>query len=143
MMRFMADGHVFTVEETSAWLAHNADEWKQSGFCVWAAELKPEGKFIGYLGVSEPTWFPELMPTPEIGWFIDRGYWGQGLATEGASATIRFAFEQLDAERLIAIYNAQNVASGRVMEKIGMSFWKQIAHPRFGVPLRVYEIARY
>ncbi len=109
---------------------------------MWAVELKPEAKFIGWLGVTEPTWFPELMPTTEIGWFIARDYWGQGLATEGATAAVRFAFGQLGIEHLIGIYNAQNLASGRVMEKIGMTFWKEARHPRLGFPLRIYEINR-
>lgn len=142
MMRYMSDGHLSAVEETQSWLAWHADLWRKSGFSMWAAELKLEGKFIGWLGVTEPRWFPELMPTPELGWFIDRAYWGQGLATEGASAAIRFAFERLDIERLIGIYNAQNLTSGRVMEKIGMTFWKELPHPRFGFPLRIYEISR-
>jgi len=142
MMRYMSDGHLPTVEETQSWLTWHADLWRQRGFSVWSVELKPERNFIGWLGITEPTWFPELMPTPEIGWFIDRDYWGQGLATEGAIAAIRFAFDELDIERLIGIYNAQNLASGRVMEKIGMTFWKETPHPRFGFPLRVYEINR-
>jgi len=142
MMRYMSDGHVFTPTETRSWLSWNADLREEAGFSVWAADLKAQEEFVGWLGVSEPRWFPDLMPTPEIGWFIDRAYWGQGLATEGAQAAIQFAFEQLEIERLIGIYNAQNLASGRVMEKIGMTFWKEVPHPKFGFPLRIYEIKR-
>jgi len=142
MMRYMSDGHTATEEETRSWLTRNAEQWRETGFSLWAAELKPEEKFVGWLGVTEPLWFPELMPTPEIGWFIDRAYWGQGLATEGALAAKQFAFERLDIERLIGIYNAQNLASGKVMEKIGMAFWKELPHPRFGFPLRIYAIDR-
>jgi RimJ/RimL family protein N-acetyltransferase len=142
MMRFMSDGHVFTPAETRSWLTLNAELRNETGFSVWAADLKPETTFVGWLGVTEPRWFPELMPTPEIGWFIDRAYWGQGLATEGAVAAVEFAFEQLEIERLIGIYNPENLASGRVMEKIGMTFWNQRPHPRYGFPLRIYQISR-
>lgn len=142
MMRYISDGHLSTAEETRSWLTWHADLWREAGFSIWAADLKQEGKFIGWLGVSEPMWFPEVMPTPEIGWFIDRAYWGQGLATEGALAAIQFAFTRLEIDRLIGIYNAQNLTSGRVMEKIGMTFWKELPHPRFGFPLRIYEINR-
>lgn len=142
MMRYMSDGHVFTPEETRSWLTLNAELRNETGFSVWAADLKPELTFVGWLGITAPRWFPELMPTPEIGWFIDRTYWGQGLATEGALAAVEFAFEKLEIERLIGIYNPENLASRRVMEKIGMTFWKELPHPRYGFPLRIYEITR-
>jgi len=55
---------------------------------------------------------------------------GWGLATEGAEAALQFAFTKDGMQRIIGIYNAENVASGRV------------PHPRFGHPLRIYEINR-
>ncbi|HML00347.1 MAG TPA: GNAT family N-acetyltransferase, partial [Acidimicrobiales bacterium] len=102
-------------------------------------ERKPSGAFIGWTGVTKPYWFPDMMPTPEIGWFIDRELWSQGLATEGARAALHFVFEERGEGRVIGIYNAENIASGRVMEKLGMTFWKEVPHPRFGFPLRIYE----
>ena len=92
--------------------------------------------------MTKPHWFPEMMPTPEIGWFIDRELWGQGFATEGAAAALHFALGDVKIERVIGIYNTENAASGRVMEKIGMTFWKEVPHPRFGFPLRIYEVSR-
>jgi RimJ/RimL family protein N-acetyltransferase len=92
--------------------------------------------------VTRPHWLPEMMPTPEIGWFIDRAHWGNGLASEGADAALQFAFHEVDIDRVIGIYNAENVASGRVMEKIGMTFWQELPHPQKGFPMRIYEISR-
>jgi RimJ/RimL family protein N-acetyltransferase len=142
MMRYMSDGHIHTRDETSTWLQWNVDLREKDGYSVWAAVLKEEGQFLGWLGVTNPYWFPAMMPTPEIGWFIDRAYWGKGLATEGAKAAVEFAFGQLDIPRLIGIFNADNRASERVMEKIGMTLWREVPHPTFGFPLRVYEIER-
>jgi len=139
MMRYMSDGYTADKSETESWLQRRVDAWTIDGFSLFAVDLKSEGACVGYVGVTKPEWFPQLMPTPEIGWFIERVRWGQGLATEGAAAVHAFAFEDLGLERLIAICNAQNVASARVMEKIGMRFWKEAPHPRFGFPLRLYE----
>ena len=91
-----------------------------------------DGRLIGWTGVIKPHWFPEMMPTPEIGWFIDRELWGQGFATEGAAAALHFALGDVKIERVIGIYNTENAASGRVMEKIGMTFWKEVPHPGSG-----------
>lgn len=142
MMRYMGDGHLHDEEETESWLRWHIDIWSVDGYSLFAVDLKAEDRFIGWLGVTKPYWFPEMMPTPEIGWFIERAKWGQGLASEGAAAALRFAFDIVGIERVIGIYNAENHASGRVMEKIGMRFWRAEPHPQFGFPLRIFEISR-
>lgn len=142
MMRYMSDGHIPDEAETESWLHWHIDLWKVDGFSLFGAERKQDHRLIGWIGVTKPHWFPEMMPTPEIGWFVDRELWGQGLASEGAAAALHFAFHDLRSERIIGIYNAGNAASGRVMEKIGMSFWKEIPHPQFGFPLRICEARR-
>ena len=142
MMRYMGDGHVYDREETESWIRWHIDIWDVDGYSILAADLKPDNRFIGWIGVTKPYWFPELMDTPEIGWFIEHQLWGQGLATEGATATLQFAFDEVGLDRIIGIYNAENTASGRVMEKIGMTFWREVPHPQFGFPLRIYEANR-
>ena len=52
--------------------------------------------FIGWLGVTKVWDPPELLGASEVGWFIDRRYWGQGLATEGAGEALRFALGRWD-----------------------------------------------
>jgi sulfate adenylyltransferase large subunit len=56
----------------------------------------------------------------DIGYSFNRQFWGQGYATEAARAIIRFGFEQCGLHRIFATCDAQNVASGRVLEKLGM-----------------------
>lgn len=56
----------------------------------------------------------------EVGWTISRKYWGQGYASEAAREALRYAFSDLHAHRVIAFCNANNRASARVMENIGM-----------------------
>jgi len=56
----------------------------------------------------------------EIGWTIHYAHWGKGYATEAARAVVNFAFKDLNAHRVTAFCHAQNTASTRVMEKIGM-----------------------
>jgi RimJ/RimL family protein N-acetyltransferase len=56
----------------------------------------------------------------EIGWLVQRQYWGQGIATEAARAVLQYAFGSLNARRIVAFCHAQNAASERVMLKLGM-----------------------
>lgn len=77
----------------------------------------PENQMIGYVSlrlnhadISE--W--------EIGWGVAPARWGQGIASEAARAVLRFAFDTLNVNRVVAFCHVDNTASWRVMEKIGM-----------------------
>ena len=58
----------------------------------------------------------------EIGYALDRRYWGQGYATEAAQAMIAFGFERLHLHRIVGTCHPSNVGSIRVLEKLGMSY---------------------
>ena len=140
MMRYFADGHAYLADESRVWLEWHVAMWDLEGYGFWGVKHKPEAEFIGWLGVTKLWDPPELMPASEVGWFIDRRYWGQGLATEGAWEALRFAFGPVGLARVIARYNAANVASGRVMEKIGMQLWRELPHPELpDETVRIYE----
>jgi RimJ/RimL family protein N-acetyltransferase len=140
MMRDMADGHVYSLAESERWLQEHIDVRSERGFGVWCVELKSNSDVIGWIDLALPDWFPALLPDPEIGWFIDQRQWAKGLATEGAAAALRVAFDELGFERISAICKVENVASARVMEKIGMSFVEERPHPRLSFPLKIYVI---
>jgi len=140
MMRYFADGHTYQADESRLWLEWHVAMWDLEGYGSWAVEHRLDGTFIGWLGVTKVWDPPEQMPASEVGWFIDRGYWRQGLATEGAWESLRFAFGLVGLARVIARYNAANLASGRVMDKIGMRLWREFPHPEYsGVIVRIYE----
>jgi RimJ/RimL family protein N-acetyltransferase len=140
MMRDMADGHVYGPAESEQWLRHHIDLRSERGFGLWIVQLKSSGQVIGWFDLTLPHWFPALLPDPEVGWFIDRQHWGKGFATEGARAALRVAFEDLDFERVISICRKENLASARVMEKLGMSLVEERPHPRLDFPLEIYAI---
>ena len=57
----------------------------------------------------------------ELGYWLGRPYWGQGYCTEAVRAVLDFGFGQLGLNRIFACHFARNPASGRVMQKAGMS----------------------
>jgi RimJ/RimL family protein N-acetyltransferase len=141
MQRYLGDGQVYDRDQSRTWLEWHVALWEQEGYSFFAVELRPEGQFIGWLGLNKVLDDPELNGTPEIGWFIDRHYWGRGLASEGAREALRFGFDDLAFDRVIARYNTDNRASGRVMEKIGMQWWREIPHAEVpGATVTMYEI---
>ncbi|MCL2487656.1 MAG: GNAT family N-acetyltransferase [Oscillospiraceae bacterium] len=56
----------------------------------------------------------------EIGYCIGSRWWNRGIVTEALGAALRYAFEELNAHRMIALHDTQNPGSGRVMQKNGM-----------------------
>jgi RimJ/RimL family protein N-acetyltransferase len=94
-------------------------QWAARGFTLYAAEL--QGEFIGFIGISVPQFEAHFTPSVEIGWRLAAAYWNRGLATEGSRAVLRYAFETLGLEEVVAFTVPANLASRRVMEKIGMT----------------------
>jgi RimJ/RimL family protein N-acetyltransferase len=127
----------FTDEETARYLSTRIELQRTRGWCERAVELRASGELIGYLGLTLPEWLAEAMPTPEIGWRLDPDHWHRGLATEGARAALDFGFGVLGFDEVIAIYEPENVASGRVMERLGMRVDRDTVHPGYGYPLRI------
>lgn len=102
----------------------------EKGWGFWVAELKQSQAFIGLVGLNEPTDLP-IGNCIEVGWRLSKAYWGQGLATEAAAASLHFAFSVLHQERVAAFTAVQNIPSRKVMERLGMSNRdKNFLHPR-------------
>ena len=89
--------------------------------------MEHDGVVIGDLYVDVDSPWSQLEVTAEaadslgnVGWCVDPAYGGHGFATEGAAELLRICFEDLGVRRVVAGAFAANVASVRVMEKIGM-----------------------
>jgi RimJ/RimL family protein N-acetyltransferase len=124
--------------------------FRERGFGLFAAELRRDGTFIGFIGLNVPRFVAHFTPCVEIGWRLAAAYWGQGLATEGARATLRHGFESLALDEIVAFTVPGNVRSRRVMEKVGMSHdaADDFDHPGMpeGHPMRkhvLYRLRRY
>lgn len=82
-----------------------------------AITMPPSDELIGVISMDIN--LPDIHEW-ETGWIVNPRYWGQGIAPEAACALQRYAFDNLDANRVVAFCHADNLASTRVMEKIGM-----------------------
>jgi RimJ/RimL family protein N-acetyltransferase len=107
------------------------DHFREHGFGPYAVELRQERMFIGYLGLTIPRFEAHFTPCVEIGWRLSADHWGRGLASEGAKAVVRYAFESLGLKALVSFTVPANMRSRRVMEKIGMTHdcFEDFDHP--------------
>jgi RimJ/RimL family protein N-acetyltransferase len=125
--RMNADPHVMrhfpaplTQAESDAFAHRIEEHYRRYGFTLYATELRDTSDFIGYIGLLTVPFEAAFTPAVEIGWRLAAAYWNQGLATEGARAVARHAFDTLGLEEIVSFTVPDNMASRRVMEKIGM-----------------------
>ena len=107
-----------TRAEACAWISRNLSLYEEHGFGFWLVECLPAPGFLGYCGIR-PRVIQDVLEI-EIGWHTKKTSWGQGIATEAATAVRDVAFERFALARLVAIIHPDHVASRRVAEKIGM-----------------------
>lgn len=110
-----------TSEESNQMADRIEAHFQQHGFSMCAAELRETREFIGFIGLARPRFDAPFTPCVEIGWRLAAECWGRGLATEGAGAMVRYAFENLALPQIVALTVPANIRSQRVMAKLGMS----------------------
>ena len=96
------------------------DGWAENGFGLWALERTEDGRFLGFTGLSKPSFEAHFTPAIEIGWRLARHAWGHGFATEAARAALAFGFDTIELEDIVSFTVPANVRSRAVMERIGM-----------------------
>jgi RimJ/RimL family protein N-acetyltransferase len=122
-----------TRAESDAAVERIRGHWDTYGYGLHAVELKADGRFVGFIGLAHHRALPDDV---EIGWRLARDVWGRGLATEGALASRDAAFGVLGLARLVSLTTDENLASRRVMDKIGLRYDRHIAFERWN--LRVH-----
>jgi RimJ/RimL family protein N-acetyltransferase len=108
------------------------------GWLLWPVIHREDGVLIGFCGFGAA--FP---PDVEIGWRLLPAYWDRGLATEAATAVLRYGFGRFGFDRVISVAQPANRASIRVMEKLGMALERTFFHQGIEVVCYAKENPHY
>jgi ribosomal-protein-alanine N-acetyltransferase len=108
-------------EESDALAARIEEGFERDGFGLWALEVRASGSFVGFTGLSVPTFEAQFIPAVEVGWRLARSAWGQGYATEAATAALDFAFGPATLDEVVSFTTPLNRRSVSVMQRLGMS----------------------
>ncbi|MGZ4795512.1 MAG: GNAT family N-acetyltransferase [Acidimicrobiia bacterium] len=122
-------GRGFDREETAAFVAAQIAQYDAWGVACWIAIERTSGAAVGYVGLSVPTFHPEILPALEVGWRFDPDVWGRGYATEGATAALDAAFGPLALDRVCSLPQIDNHASVAVARRIGMHHERTVPLP--------------
>ncbi len=113
-------GRGLTRAETEAFVSSWTQHWNVLGFGLWLVTEREQASTIGYVGLSVPTFLPEVLPAVEVGWRLAPSAWGHGYASEAAEVALTCAFDVLGLEEVLSLPQVENPASVRVAERIGM-----------------------
>ncbi|CAH0535726.1 hypothetical protein VST7929_03200 [Vibrio stylophorae] len=110
--------HPYATSDAENWL--DSMQQHANNSCVYAITHLQTGILIGAIGLEglQQTW-------PELGYWIGSPFWGEGFCTEAAQALLYYAFTRLSIGHITACHLKENVASGRVMQKLGMRYCRE------------------
>jgi RimJ/RimL family protein N-acetyltransferase len=137
-------GGVLSREESYAYVARAERHLAETGFCPWAVEAPGVSPLIGAVGLKRIEFEASFTPAVEVAWRLHQPYWGQGYATEAARAAIDDGFRRVGLQEILAMTALLNIASIRVMERLGMVRSIEFDHPKCleGSPLRRHVLYR-
>ena len=141
--------HPYPPGAAEEWIASHAARWAAARAMSYAITLQVDGATVGTVSLIVHA----QDESAELGYWVGRSYWGRGYATEAAGALLAFGFGVVGLHRAFAPYLVRNPASGRVLEKLGMTLegvsresfrkwnvWEDIAHR--AILRREWEAAR-
>lgn len=136
VMRYIGDGKLQSRAQTEVRLNAFIEHWEQHGFGLWVTLEKASNEFAGFCGLKYLDNTSEI----EVGYRLAKRFWGMGLATEGAAASLVFGFKDLGLDRIVAVVQPENIASRRVIEKIGLRYVKDARF--YDTDVKYYAITR-
>ncbi len=135
VMRYVGDGLTLSRDEVAHWIEVCGGKYKTRGYGTSAVLERASGRFVGLCGVVRAPGndFDELI------YVFHKWAWGQGYALEVGRAMLDYVFGRSTLDRIYATIYADNFASQRVAEKLGMRFEKDVAEPEGVVRFYVAE----
>ncbi len=126
----------YSAEESRASFIRISNFLKENKYGLWAVEEKSSHEFMGFIGLAKQD-LPgvSFMPCHEIGWRLDKKFWGKGYATEGAKAALAYGLTELEIPIIYSYTATRNFPSINVMKKIGLRVRPELTfeHPHIDV----------
>ena len=107
-------------EESAALLQRIIERQRINEYSLFSLHLKESDAFVGWCGLMKVPFSAHFAPAVEIGWRLNKIFWGKGLAPESAKSVLRFGFLDLGLSEIVSFTAELNQPSIRVMQKIWM-----------------------
>lgn len=120
VIKYTGDTSFENITEAENFL-RNYNDYEMNGFGRWAVIEKSSGEFLGWCGLK----YVKEIDETDIGFRFFEKYWNRGFATESAMTCLKYGFEKLNLKTVVGRAMAENTASIKVLEKIGMKYEKE------------------
>lgn len=120
---YLGNNPVKTIEQTDDIITFIRKQYVDNGIGRWAMIEKSTNYFIGWTGlklIRELT--NNRIDYYDLGYRLNKSYWGKGFATEAAKAALMYGFNTLNLNEIYAIVDSKNIASSNVIEKVGLKY---------------------
>lgn len=123
VLRYFPNPSPPPLEKVQYFVASQQAHWESYGYGNWGVLPNGENEIVGWAGLQ---FLPELKET-EVGFLLDRPFWGKGYATEAALASLSFGFNNFNLDHIIALVHPNNLASRCVIDKCGMVYMNSLS----------------
>lgn len=133
VIKFTGDNSFANISEAEKFLIsyNQYEKWERGRLGIF---LKENNTFLGWCGLK----YHEESGETDLGYRFKKSFWGNGYGTEAATIALKDGFDRLQLKRIYAETYSENLGSIRIMEKIGMKFYKETLLE--GEPGVIYEI---
>jgi len=139
-LHYIGDKGVRTLADARQYITDGPQKsYEINGYGLYKVVLKSDGAAIGMCGLLKR----DTLPDADIGFAFLEDYWNKGYAYESAAATMQYAREKLGIERVLAITTPDNVASGKLLAKIGLRFDRLIKLTADAAEVKLFTTEKY
>ncbi len=121
--RYLGNKPVTSKKQLEVVIGFIRQQYLENGIGRWAIIDKASNNFVGWAGlklVKEST--NDHINYYDLGYRLSRKYWGQGIATESAIASLEYGFNILNINEIYAAAHTENIASNKILTKVGLKF---------------------
>ena len=119
---FLGNKPIKTRAEAEEIVKYITNQYKHHGIGRWAIIDKETQDFIGWSGLKYEQVVREEFNYYDLGYRLRKEYWGKGIATETAIASLKYGFEKLNLKEIGAAANIHHTASNKILKKVGFQF---------------------
>lgn len=138
--RFLGKKPIKNLKDAEGIINYIRKQYKIDGIGRWAVVDRKTNEFVGWAGLKYEREVRKEMDYYDLGYRLKKKFWGKGIATEIAMASLKYGFQKMNLKEIFAGAHVDNIASNKVLQKVGLSYLETFEYD--GDPHHWYRITR-
>ncbi len=118
--KFLGNRPISTKDEAEKVIANIRQQYIDNGIGRWAIVDKKSNDFVGWAGLKFETGLRKEFNYYDLGYRLRKEYWGKGIATETAVASLKYGFEKMNLKEIGAAADVDHIASNKILQRVGL-----------------------